>query len=1179
MGTFDISRVNFDAKKHYKSVRMQEGRVLIDDDWNENERIDNEDERQSRADIIGPYGSPDDGFRITPPPTGLISGTSIDFTIKAGTLYLGGLRLELDTNETYRLQKDWLQQPDDLDPVPAVVDATGRYDLVYLEAWQQGVTAVEDGSLFEAALGGPDTTGRVRNMRRVRLASAIGFCDCADAWNKFIINAGADPKSDLKGDIVDFELIPDTKLQVTFNDTGLPEDLCTPSVAGGYLGAENQAIRVQLIDSSTFTWGFDNASPLYKVTVDEDGKTVHMVITPKDQYHWPLTNQVVEILPWSAVLSNGEKVAEQSGHLSKVDASYDPDNRIFTLLTKLPAVPSPPHSFGLEWENRTDAADLKNQDPAVYFYMRVWNRGSDLASDPAVKFTAGTAVNLGNTGLAVTITGTDLNATDFWIIAARPETPNRVVPWSLETGVPSFGVRRFLAPLAVISWRIDASGKITGQIVHDCRRKFNPLTADDCCCTYTVGDGKESHGDFNSIQEAVEALPERGGKICVLAGEHNACVIISNRRQIQINGCGDQTIIYPDSQTPDSPIFIIENSQKIQLENMTLYAIDGIAIVVADVEDATIFSDNIRINNNRIIALVNAINIQAVNNRTNDNNIFIVYNTIGILDDDRGQVAIFSLADKVLIERNRIVVIPPIKRDDPNNPNNPGGGGDPFNPCRKVGETGISVRYWIYLLLKYVYLFNPTAKKIGYKAMGGIQIGSTSERVMILQNEIIGGKGYGVLLGHHVIPPPEPVKLAKSAKQIENHINAALQYYSPMYEISIEENLIQQMGTSGISALDIKIIKDNQQQEFTVYINDLTIYRNRIMGCSTQLDAKSTTTLAFGGIILDYLEYSRILENRIEKNGDDIQVPICGVFIKYGERIDISNNNIIENGFSGRTSNSVIQKGTRGGIVLQMVFKAAAIVNSRPSFDGIPTLKVHDNIVVQPLGHSLYAMVKGPVSVEGNQFTTLGTDKTNVLSHIAVTVLILNLGISKDLLAIALRNVANLNGASYTTDAKAPDPSAFDYLPNGKVMFTGNQTTLDLRDPLNSDFGLSSQLIMSLDDVGFSGNQSECAGFFSLDPQSTGGVTLDIVLINTILFAVSVRANDNRFTDGLALTFYSLMSYGYMNTAIGNQATHCLIVLGNMVNKWNLILISNLCKDDNEVFRITLGAPVAKDGQ
>ena len=36
MATFDISRINFNPKKHYDSVRMQQGRVLTDDDWNEN---------------------------------------------------------------------------------------------------------------------------------------------------------------------------------------------------------------------------------------------------------------------------------------------------------------------------------------------------------------------------------------------------------------------------------------------------------------------------------------------------------------------------------------------------------------------------------------------------------------------------------------------------------------------------------------------------------------------------------------------------------------------------------------------------------------------------------------------------------------------------------------------------------------------------------------------------------------------------------------------------------------------------------------------------------------------------------------------------------------------------------------------------------------------------------------
>ena len=64
MGNYDISRVNFNPKQHYTSVRMQQGRVLTDDDWNENERIDKENERESFVDIVGPYGSPDNGFHI-----------------------------------------------------------------------------------------------------------------------------------------------------------------------------------------------------------------------------------------------------------------------------------------------------------------------------------------------------------------------------------------------------------------------------------------------------------------------------------------------------------------------------------------------------------------------------------------------------------------------------------------------------------------------------------------------------------------------------------------------------------------------------------------------------------------------------------------------------------------------------------------------------------------------------------------------------------------------------------------------------------------------------------------------------------------------------------------------------------------------------------------------------------
>jgi len=464
MGTFDISRINFNAAKHYSSVRMQQGRVLTDDDWNENERIEDEELRRSRVDIIGPYGTPDEGFLIKDPPR--IEAGLINFDILPGTIHLGGLRLELESPETYRTQKDWLQQPALLNQTPDFKNKV-RYDLVYIEAWQQAVSAVEDSSLFEVALGGPDTTTRLRTMRRIHLATGVDFDNCIDAWDQIKLKW----KNHKLGKInEEYERITDTKLKVSFSKTGLPDDLCTPSAIGGYLGAENQAIRIQLVDKDHFTWGFDNASPIYRITIGVNGKTVTMLTEPKDQYHWPLTGQVIEILPWSAVLPNGEKVASETGHLSKVEASYDPDKREFTLKDAVDL------AFGMDWKSRADKDDLDNQIPSEYFYMRVWHRGADLVSEPKVPVTTNVPVILGHTGLEITISGDDRVSGDFWVIAARPETPNRIVPWEAEIGIEHNGVRRYFAPLAILEWSLSANESAVGKVIDDCRIPFLPLT-------------------------------------------------------------------------------------------------------------------------------------------------------------------------------------------------------------------------------------------------------------------------------------------------------------------------------------------------------------------------------------------------------------------------------------------------------------------------------------------------------------------------------------------------------------------------------------------------------------------------------------------------------------------------------------------------------------------------------
>jgi hypothetical protein len=158
--------------------------------------------------------------------------------------------------------------------------------------------------------------------------------------------------------------------------------------------------------------------------------------------------------------------------------------------------------------------------------------------------------------------------------------------------------------------------------------------------------------------------------------------------------------------------------------------------------------------------------------------------------------------------------------------------------------------------------------------------------------------------------------------------------------------------------------------------------------------------------------------------------------------------------------------------------------------DGIPAIKVHDNIITQPLGQALFLMALGPVSVTGNHLTSQGADvNANPLALLAGTVFILNLGISKDLMLLAFlagfSTLARLNmdTGNVAIVQQQADENAwmrYLYMPSGTVMFSNNQVLLDLRNP-DFNFSFSSQLIASLDDVAYCSNQSECSSLSKTD--------------------------------------------------------------------------------------------------
>src|SRR5438067_2776439 len=120
----DITRDTFRKRRQYSRVLMQQGRVQLDADWNEQVDILLYYMRRLAADMIGPHGGPTgrlgfgiDELTVVPPadqskPKGRGKGTkqqetkqpaAFQFTISAGRYYVDGISVEHEKEGTYTI--------------------------------------------------------------------------------------------------------------------------------------------------------------------------------------------------------------------------------------------------------------------------------------------------------------------------------------------------------------------------------------------------------------------------------------------------------------------------------------------------------------------------------------------------------------------------------------------------------------------------------------------------------------------------------------------------------------------------------------------------------------------------------------------------------------------------------------------------------------------------------------------------------------------------------------------------------------------------------------------------------------------------------------------------------------------------------------------------------------------
>jgi len=260
----DFTRLTFQPEKHYSSVRLQQGRVQLDADWNEQADILAHRAETMTQDGFGRSGAPlhDAGFAVT---VTVANGLQIG----KGRYYVDGILCENEQEVSFTSQPDLLDEP--------LPTTAGTY-LAYLDVWQRHITVLEDPLLREVALGGLDTTTRLKTVWQVKLAkvdaqTSGGPVQCGQFGKKDWLPPD-EPKST-------GQLCAQTKKP----SSNSSQDLCSVQAGGGFRRLENQLYRVEIHTggkpgTATYKWSRDNGSVVArvesivenKVTISTPGK-------------------------------------------------------------------------------------------------------------------------------------------------------------------------------------------------------------------------------------------------------------------------------------------------------------------------------------------------------------------------------------------------------------------------------------------------------------------------------------------------------------------------------------------------------------------------------------------------------------------------------------------------------------------------------------------------------------------------------------------------------------------------------------------------------------------------------------------------------------------------------------------------------------------------------------------
>ena len=423
----DFSRKTFDKKKKYSGVYQQQGRVLLDSDFNEQREITNHFLRSFIKDIIGPCGAPlkNAGFKIIPSKGG--------YKIGAGHYYVDGI-LCVNENEV----QDSSQPNLPLKKVPVSPSSPKAHSiyLVYLDVWERNITCLDDCELLEPALGGADTTTRTKIIwqikdQRIKTRYKKKYENCSHLFSVPLRISSGKMRA----------------RNAEFNDN---QSVLSPFT--GYTGLENRLYRVEIhnggnSDSSeplTFKWSNQNGSKAATVAeINNDSITIG---------YRQGSSVLFEENEWIELTDDRHVLHGMPGSFVRI-VEIEDDGITF----------DPSSTYG-ESVSRTTYPVKYNP------IIRKWD-GTKNPIQKVIPSDDSNYISLED-GIEIQFTEGTYRSGDYWIFPVRQIIG---VLWEKEDGLPKFklpdGIVHHYCPLALLKYQ---ENKFI--LLSDCRKFFPALT-------------------------------------------------------------------------------------------------------------------------------------------------------------------------------------------------------------------------------------------------------------------------------------------------------------------------------------------------------------------------------------------------------------------------------------------------------------------------------------------------------------------------------------------------------------------------------------------------------------------------------------------------------------------------------------------------------------------------------